>query len=1047
MGVLTQALDPSCGAPELDTDVLNDLCYQYKYDSRNRLIEKKIPGKGWESIVYDKLDRPVLTQDANLKVQNQWLFTKYDVFGRVAYTGLASTSYNSRTYLQQGIHTMTTPSVSRTDSPQTLAGTPLYYQDISYPNLSISALHTLNYFDSYPPLPAELTAPTEVFDQSVTTRTQGLSTLSKVRVLDTDQWRTTVHYYDEKARPIYTHTKNEALNTTDIVEYKLDFTGTILERKTTHTKDNKAPIITTDRYTYDPMGRLLAHKQQINDQAEELIVYNTYDALGQLESKKVGGAVAAQTENSEGLQTVNYTYNIRGWLKSINEDTNSDNDLFDFSLTYNQPTSGVALYNGNISQTRWKTDNDQFARHYSYRYDDLNRITAAYYHVWSENGRFHLGSLSYDKNGNLQRLYRTGAIVDNPDVKNASHYGTMDYLNYTYDGNQLQKVTDTGNKNYGFKDGSNTDNDYAYDANGNMTEDKNKGIANIEYNHLNLPTEVQFGTTDKISYLYEATGKKLEKNVMENQTTITTQYAGNVIYQNDVLQFFHTPEGYAAPKNASDLSQGFDYVYQYKDHLGNVRLSYTKNPGFDGSSDTTEQLFFDTLETSSGWDSEGALYGRSATIATDKYHSGSTSAKIANTANNQYHYAHSNTWVNIDNTTDTEYTFSGWFYTDAPHVRLVLFMKTDEETGYYTKVHDTGVIKDQKNQWVYVARKTIVPQEIDQINLRIETHGGNAGAAWFDDLKIERKGAAKTVIVQENNYYPFGLEHKGYNNVVNGTEHKWKYQGKEHEEELGLNTYDFGARNYMPDLGRWTTIDPLAEDFVNYTPYNSMMNNPVMFIDPDGRAAMAPIYDPDGNLLGTDDQGLQGKAIVMDKKDFKQGMSHDDALAKNKGAEGLNGKEAESKLVDSYNGLKDRPDYDGKITLGEANEWFRNGEGSPLYVDSAKIDLSPVETSDFGDKDSMYYNFFTDGQGDSTTGRVYGTIKLSLTDENGTVKLGGNNGHLDTYDFDIKENKSNNFKTGLRNFGTRVGRALAGKGTAYKIYTYSTGTVEKSKKK
>lgn len=94
----------------------------------------------------------------------------------------------------------------------------------------------------------------------------------------------------------------------------------------------------------------------------------------------------------------------------------------------------------------------------------------------------------------------------------------------------------------------------------------------------------------------------------------------------------------------------------------------------------------------------------------------------------------------------------------------------------------------------------------------------------------------------------------------------------------------------------------------------------------------------------------------------------------------------------------------------------------------------------------MYYNFFTDAKGDYTTGRVYGTIKLSLMDENGTVRLGGSNGHLDTYDFDIKENKNNNFKTGLRNFGTSVGRAFAGKGTAYKIYTYGNGSVEKTKK-
>jgi len=66
---------------------LDDLCYQYKYDHRNRLVEKKIPDKDWEYIVYDKLDRPVPTQDANLRAQNKWLFTKYDTFSRPVYTG------------------------------------------------------------------------------------------------------------------------------------------------------------------------------------------------------------------------------------------------------------------------------------------------------------------------------------------------------------------------------------------------------------------------------------------------------------------------------------------------------------------------------------------------------------------------------------------------------------------------------------------------------------------------------------------------------------------------------------------------------------------------------------------------------------------------------------------------------------------------------------------------------------------------------------------------------------------------------------------------
>jgi len=65
----------------ISSTVLTELCYQYISDHRNRLIEKKIPGKGRESIVYDKLDRPVLTQDANQDTDTEWLFTKYDALG------------------------------------------------------------------------------------------------------------------------------------------------------------------------------------------------------------------------------------------------------------------------------------------------------------------------------------------------------------------------------------------------------------------------------------------------------------------------------------------------------------------------------------------------------------------------------------------------------------------------------------------------------------------------------------------------------------------------------------------------------------------------------------------------------------------------------------------------------------------------------------------------------------------------------------------------------------------------------------------------------
>ena len=131
-----------------------------------------------------------------------------------------------------------------------------------------------------------------------------------------------------------------------------------------------------------------------NTVAKELISFNSYDELGQLQSKKVGGAVSAELANSAGLQTIDYKYNIRGWLKNINEDTNADNDLFDFSLAYNNPTSGTALFNGNISQTRWSTLSENttpnpVSNSYSYTYDALNRITAAVDNTGHYNFKFH----------------------------------------------------------------------------------------------------------------------------------------------------------------------------------------------------------------------------------------------------------------------------------------------------------------------------------------------------------------------------------------------------------------------------------------------------------------------------------------------------------------------------------------------------------------------------------------------------------------------------------------------------------------------------------
>jgi len=405
---------------------------------------------------------------------------------------------------------------------------------------------------------------------------------------------------------------------------------------------------------------LLKQTQTINSGTTEVIAENTYDELGQLTSKGVGG----KTTQSR-LQTVDYTYNIRGWLKQINDPNTLGTDLFGFKLGYNEGDN--PLFNGNIALTQWKTANtDNSLKTYNYTYDALNRITSGI----DNTNNYSLSFVDYDKNGNILHLKRNGQTNTQ-----ATSFGVMDDLTYSYNsGNQLLKVADVAIiDSFGFKDDAlnttaDTANDYTYDVNGNLKTDANKNITDVQYNYLNLPTQVTINGQN-ILYVYDATGVKLRKTL----NTTTTDYANGFIYENNQLQFFNQPEGYVMPSGSS-----FNYVYQYKDHLGNIRLSYS-----------------------------------------DKNNNG------------------------------------------------VINVTTDPNT---------------------------------------------------------------TEIIEENNYYPFGLEHKGYNNVVNGTEYNYKtYQGKEKEEDLGLNTLAFGWRDYDPAIARFNKIDRFAEKYRSMNPYQFTANNPIFF--------------------------------------------------------------------------------------------------------------------------------------------------------------------------------------------------------------------------
>ena len=132
-------------------------------------------------------------------------------------------------------------------------------------------------------------------------------------------------------------------------------------------------------------------------------------------------------------------------------------------------------------------------------------------------------------------------------------------------------------------------------------------------------------------------------------------------------------------------------------------------------------------------------------------------------------------------------------------------------------------------------------------------HLGNVRLSYSDTnndgLITASSNPSTNEIIEESNYYPFGLQHKGYNNVINGTEHPYTYNGKEEQNELGLNWHDFGARNYDASLGRWMNIDMKAEAYYPVTPYQYVLNNPVVHQDHNGQWTVTRHYNMTYNAL------------------------------------------------------------------------------------------------------------------------------------------------------------------------------------------------------
>ncbi|RTZ48473.1 RHS repeat-associated core domain-containing protein (plasmid) [Chryseobacterium arthrosphaerae] len=450
----------------------------------------------------------------------------------------------------------------------------------------------------------------------------------------------------------------------------------------------------------------MVHKHQIDNNPEEILVQNQYNELSQLKNKKLGGTNIAQP-----LQSIDYNYNIRGWLTKINDPSSLNGKLFGYEMKYNNPANPDVTpgrFTGIITEIDWNNASENVMKRYNYTYDGLNRLKDAVYSEPNATTPFNNNYneyLTYDLNGNIKTLKRNAFPVTGTTATQ------VDDLVYDYTGNRLTKVTENALNDTGYEGGNNA---ISYDLNGNMKDMLDKGIQSIAYNYLNLSDKLTiqqpnpFGamTEGYISYLYRADGTKLRKNY-----------------------FIPGGRGYVAISRVTEYLDGFQYSYR------------------EGASSCL------TCRTETSFEAQ----------------------------------AYKNSLID--------------FPVQEPQWNLD-FVATAE--GYYSFM---------ENRYIY----------------QYKDHLGNARVNFAKD------SAGALQIIDTNNYYPFGLSHTGGNglNISNsGSFNSYKYNGKE-LQETGM--FDYGWRQYMPDLGRWNGMDQLSEAYTSTSPFAYVANNPVSMRDPDGR--------------------------------------------------------------------------------------------------------------------------------------------------------------------------------------------------------------------
>ncbi|HEY8937451.1 MAG TPA: RHS repeat-associated core domain-containing protein, partial [Cyclobacteriaceae bacterium] len=744
----------------------------------------------------------------------------------------------------------------------------------------------------------------------------------------------------------------------DRVTNSIDFAGRLIKSLSVHTSSATSSLTILKELTYDHASRLVNTYHTINGGTRVLLASNKYNESGQLIEKNIHSTDGGTTF----LQSQDYRYNIRGWLTQINNSTlsndgvtnNDANDLFGMDIIYNQEQISVnganstPLYNGNISAIRWsknilKNATDAIPQNtYSYKYDVWNRLSiSSFIQKVSGASVFSGGSdenLTYDNNGNITTLQRKAIFGDGANLK----VFTIDDLAYRYElktslgdaantaySNRLLNVYDNStfyandNPDNGFTEASRTktNTEYLYDNNGNVTYDANKNITQILYNHLNLPTYIEFyssgsSTRQTIEYTYDASGIKLKKVDKVGGTVIsTTDYIGGLQYENGQLAFLLHDEG-----RAINNSGTYNYEYFLKDHQGNTRVVYgyqkevaqykaTMEPEVRGK----ESQDFSNVKGTVGYNhtaknsnspnpaNAAVLDGGNATISnacvgpakiltikqgdkislevfaryTGTVSSSRLAASVLASAVTSAFYPHvsdapSTTAYNALNSTVLGSTVSGTASAPVAYLFYLIFSPdyTWSQFGYYPITTQASI----GFEWLHLEVPINFPASVTAQQGFMYTYVANettGSPVSFDDFQIiHEKATSALQVTQASDYYPFGLSHAylSYSKdapSVNLNKNKYSFQGQELQSDFGLNYYQYKFRMHDPAIGRFGAVDPLAEKYSYNSVYAFSENRVVDGIELEGAEYLSNINKFSyGNNYGLNAMNVVSNSVI-----------------------------------------------------------------------------------------------------------------------------------------------------------------------------------------